>query len=316
MSPLFLARRVAALVATFIVASLAVFGILAVLPGKPAQVILGTQATPQSVKQLTAQLGLNKPLAQQYLDWMHGLVTLHLGNSYISHLPIGHELGQALGVTLPLIGFGILVGVLVAVPFGTLAANQQGNRAGLLLSGLSQLGIAIPNFVTGVVLILIFAVGFGVLPASGFTSWSTDPLLSLKSLVLPSITLGLVEAAILSRYVRSAVLDVQGSDYLRTARAKGFTRRRALRRHGTRNASIPLLTVLGLEIPSLIVGAVLVENVFTLPGIGTLLLQAAANRDLIVVEDITMLVVVLVLVINFLVDISYRLLDPRLGDEQ
>jgi peptide/nickel transport system permease protein len=312
-SLLLLARRLAALVATFIVASLAVFAILAVLPGKPAQVILGTQATPEAVKELTAQLGLDKPLWHQYLDWMHGLVTLHLGNSYISHMPIGHELDQALAVTLPLVGLGLLVGILLAVPFGTLAANQQGKRLGLLLSGSSQLGIAIPNFVTGVVLILIFAVKLGVLPASGFTTWSNDPLLALKSLVLPAITLGLVEGAILSRYVRSAVIDVQGSDYLRTARAKGFTRRRALRRHGTRNASIPLLTVLGLEIPSLIIGAVVVENVFTLPGIGTLLLQAAANRDLIVVQDITMLIVALVLVINFLIDVSYHVLDPRLG---
>ncbi len=313
MSPLFLARRLAALVGTFIVASLAVFGILAVLPGSPAQVILGTQATPEAVKQLTAQLGLDKPLWQQYLDWMHGLITLHLGNSYISHMGIGHELGAALAVTLPLVGFGILIGIVVAVPFGTVTARQQGRRLGTVLSGASQLGIAIPSFVTGVVLILVFAVALGVLPASGFTTWTDDPLLALKSLVLPAITLGLVEAAILSRYVRSAVLDVEASDYLRTARAKGFTRRRALRRHGARNASIPLLTVLGLEIPSLIVGAVVVENVFTLPGIGTLLLQAAANRDLIVVQDITMLVVVLVLLINFAIDLSYHALDPRVG---
>ena len=316
MSPLYVARRILALVLTFIVASIAVFAILNVLPGKPAEVILGTQATPAAVRQLTAQLGLNHSLVHQYLNWMHGLVTFKLGTSYISQLPIGQQLGQALGVTMPLVGFGILIGIIVGVGFGVISANTQGSRFGLLLTGFSQLGIAIPNFVIGVLLILIFAIKLSVLPATGFTAWSDDPLKSLQSLVLPAITLGLVEAAIISRYVRSTVLDVQSSDYLRTARAKGFTRRRALRRHGTRNVSIPLLTVLGLELPSLIVGAVVVEAVFTLPGIGTLLLHAAANRDLIIVQDVTMLVVVIVLIVNFLLDISYHLLDPRLQGAQ
>lgn len=309
----YLARRLATLVATLVAASLAVFGVLAILPGSPAQVILGTQATPASVSQLTRQLGLDKPLWQQYLDWIRSLVTMRLGNSYISQLPIGHQLAQALAVTAPLVGFGMLVGLAIALPFGVSAALARNRPSGSLITAASQVGIAVPNFIAGIVLILIFSVKLGWLPASGFVTWSSDPWLAFKSLLMPGIALGVVEGAVISRYVRSAVVDVLGSDYLRTARAKGLTRRQALRRHGFRNAAIPVLTVLGLEIPSLLVGAVVVESVFTLPGVGTLLLQAVANRDLIVVQDVVMLIAVTVLVVNFLVDLSYRLLDPRIG---
>jgi peptide/nickel transport system permease protein len=309
----YLARRVATLAATLVAASVAVFCLLAILPGKPAQVILGTQATPESVQQLTKQLGLDKPLSRQYLDWVHGLLTGSYGNSYISQLPIGHQIGQALAVTGPLILFGLVVGILVAVPFGVAAALLRRRAAGPLITAGSQIGIAVPNFIAGILLIYVFSVKLGWLPASGFVTWSQDPWQAFKSLVLPGIALGVVEGAVLSRYVRSAVLDVLRSDYLRTARAKGLSRRQALVRHGFRNGSIPVLTVLGLELPSLIVGAVVIENVFTLPGVGLLLLQAVDNRDLIVVEDVVMLVALTVLVVNFLVDLSYRLLDPRIG---
>lgn len=313
MNAAYFARRLATLVATLVAASLAIFGLLAVLPGKPAQVILGTQATPESVRELTRQLGLDEPLWRQYVDWIHGLVTVQLGDSYISQLPIGQQLDQALAVTAPLVGLGLVVGIAIAVPFGVAAAMTRRHVFGSLIAAGTQVGIAIPRFVAGLVLILIFAVKLGWLPASGFVPWSEDPWVAFKSLLLPGVALGVVEGALLSRYVRSAVLDVLGSDYLRTARAKGLTRAQALRRHGFRNAAMPVLTVLGLEIPALVVGAVVVESVFTLPGVGTLLLQAVANRDLIVVQDVVMLVALVVLVVNFLVDVSYRLLDPRMA---
>lgn len=309
----YLIRRISTLAATLVAASVVVFLLLAVLPGKPAQVILGTQATPQSVAQLTKQLGLDAPLWRQYVHWVHGLVTGHFGNSYISQLPIGHQIAQSLAVTAPLIVFGLIIGLAIAVPFGVAAALLRRRGTGALIASTTQIGIAVPNFIAGLVLILVFAVKLSWLPASGFVTWSSDPWLAFKSLVLPAVALGVVEGAVLSRYVRSAVLDVLRSDYLRTARAKGLNRRQALVRHGFRNGSIPVLTVLGLEIPSLIVGAVVVESVFTLPGVGTLLLQAVANRDLIVVEDIVMLIAVTVLAVNFLVDVTYRLLDPRIG---
>jgi peptide/nickel transport system permease protein len=283
-----------------------------VLPGKPAQVILGTQATPDSVKQLTKQLGLDEPLSLQYLHWIGNLVAGDFGKSYISQLPIGHQLAQALGVTAPLVGFGLVVGLLIAVPEGVAAALLHLRARGALITLTSQVGIAVPNFIAGIVLVLVFSVKLGWLPASGFTTWSEDPWLAFKSLLLPGVALGAVEGAVISRYVRSAVLDVLRSDYLRTARAKGLKRAQALVRHGFRNASIPVLTVVGLEIPSLVIGAVVVESVFTLPGVGTLLLQAVANRDLIVVQDVVMLIAIVVLVVNFLVDVSYRLFDPRI----
>jgi peptide/nickel transport system permease protein len=299
-------------VATLAAASLVVFLILAVLPGKPAQVILGTQATPDSVKQLTKQLGLDEPLSLQYLHWIGNLVAGDFGKSYISQLPIGHQLAQALGVTAPLVGFGLVVGLLIAVPAGVAGALLHRRAWGALITLTSQVGIAVPNFIAGIVLVLVFSVKLGWLPASGFTTWSEDPWLAFKSLLLPGVALGAVEGAVISRYVRSAVLDVLRSDYLRTARAKGLKRAQALVRHGFRNASIPVLTVVGLEIPSLVIGAVVVESVFTLPGVGTLLLQAVANRDLIVVQDVVMLIAIVVLVVNFLVDVSYRLIDPRI----
>jgi peptide/nickel transport system permease protein len=312
MTPRYLLRRLVTLIATLLAATLVVFSLLSILPGSPAQVILGTQATPEAVKALTQQLGLDHPLWRQYVHWLHGLVTLHLGNSYISQLPIGSQISRSLAVTGPLIGLGLLVGIVIAVPFGVAAALLRRNAAGAAITSLSQIGIAVPNFIVGLLLILVFAVKLGWLAASGFTPWSDNAWLAFKSLVLPAIALGLVEGALLSRYVRSAVLDVLRSDYLRTARAKGLSRRQALVRHGFRNGAIPVVTVVGLEIPSLIIGAVVIENVFTLPGVGTLLLQAVSNRDLLVVQDVVMLVAVVVLVVNFLVDASYRVLDPRL----
>jgi peptide/nickel transport system permease protein len=307
------ARRLLILAASLFAASLVVFGILAVLPGSPAQVILGTQATPEGVAQLTQQLGLDKPLITQYGHWAGGLLSGSLGNSYISSQPLGGELSAALAVTGPLILGGLLIGALLAVPLGALSAIRHDKLSGTVVSVASQLGIAIPTFVAGLLLILLFAVKVKFLPASGFPGWS-NPGGALRSLVLPSVVLGLAEGAILVRFIRAAVLEVLRSDYYRTARAKGLRPMQALRRHGTRNALIPVITVFGLEAGGLIVGAIVVENVFTLPGMGSLLLSAVGNRDRLLVQDIVLLVSAVVLVLNFLVDISYRLLDPRVGE--
>lgn len=308
---LYLARRLAILVFSLFGASIAVFGVLAVMPGNPAQVILGVQATPQSVRQMEAQLGLNKPLWHQYADWAGSLLSGHLGNSYISNQPIGGVLGPALQVTVPLIILGLIIGVLIAVPFGMVSALRADGVSGTVISIISQVGIAIPAFVSGIVLIILLAVKVHVFPTGGFVTWQTDPLQALRSLILPAIVLGLAEGAILIRFVRASVIEVLRSDYYRTARAKGLTPMAALRRHGTRNALIPVVTVFGLEMAGLIVGAIVVENVFTLPGVGSLLLSSVNNRDLLVVQDVVILVSAVVLVINFLVDLSYRALDPR-----
>jgi peptide/nickel transport system permease protein len=307
-------RRLLILAVSLFAASLLVFAILAVLPGSPAQVILGTQATPQSVAQLSAQLGLDKPLLTQYGDWAGGLLSGRLGTSYISSQPIGGQLSAALEVTGPLILGGLIVGMVIAVPLGMISAIRHDKISGTVVSVVSQLGIAIPTFVAGLLLILIFAVKVRFLPASGFPGWSASVSGSLRSLVLPSTVLGLAEGAILVRFIRASVLEVLRSDYYRTARAKGLRPMQALRRHGTRNALIPVITVFGLETGGLIVGAIVVENVFTLPGVGSLLLSGVNNRDLILVQDIVILASMVVLVLNFLVDVSYQLLDPRVGE--
>lgn len=308
----FLLRRLLTLVATLFAASVAVFALLSVLPGSPAEVVLGTSATPAAIKAKTIQLGLDHPLWLQYAHWAGGLLSGRLGTSYISQQPIGPEIGQALTVTGPLVGLGLAVGLVVGLTLGVLAALRHRGASGVLFSTVSQLGIAVPNFVAGILLLTIVTVKLGWLQGSSFNGWS-NPAQALESLVLPCIALGIAEGALLSRYVRTSVLDVLRSDYLRTARAKGLRSWQALIRHGLRNAALPVITVLGLELAGLLVGAVVVENVFTLPGLGTMLVEAINNRDLLVVEDIVMLIATTVLVVNLLADLSYRLLDPRLS---
>lgn len=309
----FLARRLAVLVVTLAVASAGVFGLLSILPGSPAEVILGTAATPASIKQLTAQLGLNQPIWQQYLHWAGGLLSGRLGTSYISQQPIGPEIGQTLTVTGPLVLLGLAVGLIVGLGLGILSARHHRGLLGSVFSTISQLGIAVPNYVAGILLLTIITVKLHWLTNSAWNGWSGGPGQALEALTLPCIALGLAEGAVLSRYVRASVIEVLHSDYLRTARAKGLRPGQALVRHGLRNAAVPVVTVLGLQIAGLLVGAIIVENVFTLPGLGTMLVQAIDNRDLIVVQDIVMLIVTTVLVVNLLVDISYRILDPRIA---
>ncbi len=308
----FLLRRLLTLLASLLVTSVLVFSLLSVLPGSPAQVVLGTDATPGAVAALTRHLGLDVPLWRQYARWAGGLVTFDLGTSYVSGQPIGPEIAQSLQVTGPLVGLGLLVGALLGGALGTASALRHTRLSGALLSSLGQLGVAVPNFVAGLLLVVLVGVKLGWLPTGGFTFWSADPLASLRELALPSLALALAEGAVLSRYVRSAVVEVLRSDYLRTARAKGLRTGQALLRHGLRNGALPLVTVAGLELAGLLVGAVVVETVFALPGLGTLLLNAVQNRDLNLVEDVVMLLAAVVLVVNVLVDVSYRLLDPRL----
>lgn len=304
--------RLAVLVASLAVSSVIVFGFMAVLPGSPARVALGVNATDEAVAELEREFGLDEPKLTQYWNWVSGLVRFDLGDSYISRAPIAPQIADRFQVTLWLVGCAILLAVLVAVPLGTLMAVRHRNLSGLLLSAFSQLGVAIPAFLAGLLLVAVFAVGLNWLPSSGWTPPAEDPAMFLRQLVLPVTALALVQSAVLARYVRSAVLDVMREDYVRTARAKGLTPMRALVRHGLRNAAIPVVTVLGLQLATLLVGAVVVERVFVVPGLGSGLLDAVANRDLIMVQDIVMLLVAAVLIINFVVDLLYLLIDPRL----
>ncbi len=305
-------RRLGILLATLLVSSVLVFAFMAVLPGDPARVALGVNASEDAVAQLRHQFGLDQPLITQYVDWMRGLLTFQLGDSYVSRAPIGPQVADRLQVTLWLVVTATVIAALIAVPFGVLAALRHRRPSGLALTALSQVGVAVPSFLAGILLITVFAVQLGWLPANGWTPPNVDPAMFVKQLILPALSLGLVQAAVLTRYVRSSILDVQGEDYMRTARAKGLSAATAMRRHGLRNAAIPVVTVLALQLATLLVGAVVVERVFVIPGLGSLLLDAVGQRDLKVVQDVVMLLVVAVLVVNVVVDLLYAVIDPRL----
>jgi peptide/nickel transport system permease protein len=305
-------QRVAILLASLAVSSVLVFAFMAVLPGDPARVALGVNASEEAVARLRAEFGLDRSLFVQYLDWVGGLLRFDLGMSYVSHAPIGALIADRLMVTLWLVGAAMVLALVIALPMGGLMAVRHRRPSGLALTALSQVGIAIPAFLAGILLVAVFAVKLRWLPANGWTPLAEDPVRFLKQLVLPTLALGLVQAAVVARYVRSAILDVLREDYLRTARAKGLKPIRALLRHGLRNAAIPVVTVLGLQLATLLIGAVVIERVFVIPGLGTLLLDSVSNRDLIMMQDVVMILVMAVLIVNFLVDLLYVLIDPRL----
>lgn len=307
-----LAQRFAVLLASLLVSSVVVFGFMRVLPGDPARVALGVNASDEAVAQLRTQFGLDRPAPVQYLDWILGLVTLDPGIEFISRAPIGPQVADRMLVTLWLVGAAMVLAVLVALPVGTWMAVRHRHADGVAASALSQIGVAVPAFLAAILLIALFAVRLGWLPSGGWVTPAEDPVQFARRLVLPAVSLALVQGAVLARYVRSSVLDVLREDYLRTARAKGLRPMPALARHGLRNAAVPVITVMGLQLATLLIGAVVVERVFVIPGLGSLLLDSVADRELLTVQTVVMVLVVAVLVINFVVDALYLLIDPRL----
>ena len=307
-----LLRRIGIFAVTIVVASMIVFGVMAVLPGDPAVVALGVNADPELLQQTREQFGLDRPLFEQYLSWAGGLLQGDFGISYVTDAPIGPLIVDRMLVTLWLVGLGLLVAVVFAVPLGVASAVWHRKARGTALAALSQAGMAVPAFVLAILLVSIFAVRLQWVESSGWVPPAEDPVEFLKQIALPVLSLGLVQAALLSRYVRSATLDVLREDYLRTARAKGLTPGRALVKHGLRNASIPVVTVLGLQIVALLVDAIIIEVIFVVPGLGSLLLESVSNRDLLTVQGVVMVIVGVVLVVNLLVDLLYVAIDPRL----
>lgn len=309
---IFLLRRLAALLLTLAATSLAIFLLMEVLPGDPASIMLGMEARPDTLAALKAELGLDRGMVERYFSWLHGLLTGDLGMSYTYRVPVGQLVAERMAVTLPLALMAILVAAGIGVPLGVLAASARGKLTDQLAQIFSQMGVAIPNFWIGLLLILSFALTLGWFPAGSFPGWKTGLPAALHALILPAIALGLPQAAILTRVTRSAVLEVLTEDYIRTAHAKGLARRVVLRRHALRNALIPVVTILGLQFSALIAGAILIENVFALAGLGRLIYQAMTQRDLIVVESVAMILASMVIIVNFCVDLAYGWLDPRL----
>ena len=312
---LLLIKRLTTFALTLAVASVVVFVVLELLPGNAAEVILGDTATPESVAALQAKLGLDRPPLQRYLDWTAGLLQGDTARSVSYDTPTAMLIAERMQVTLPLALMAMTLTVGIALTVGIYAAARH-NRAGdVAVMAASQIGIAIPNFWFAILLILVFAVHLQWVSAGGFPGWAVDDgggvWQGLKALILPAVALALVQAAILARVTRSAVLEVMREDFVRTARAKGLSRRQALWRHVLRNAMIPVLTVTGLQFANLLTGTIVVENVFVLPGLGRLVFQAIGNRDLVVVRDVVMLLAASVVLVNLVVDVMVALVDPR-----
>jgi peptide/nickel transport system permease protein len=308
----FLFKRFASLLLTLLAASVVVFTVLDILPGNAAEVMLGESATPQSVAALSAKLGLDRAPLVRYADWMRGLATGELGMSIAYDTPIAQLVGERLVVTVPLALLAMALTTAIAFALGLFAAARHGRAGDVGVMSASQVGIALPNFWFAILLIWLFAVKLRWFSAGGFPGWGEGAALALRSLVLPALALAVVQAAILARIVRSAVLDVLREDFVRTARAKGQSPRGVLWGHVLRNAMVPVLTVMGLQFANLLTGTVVIEQVFSLPGLGRLVFQAIANRDLPVVRNVVMLLAAMVVVINFVVDVLYVVIDPRL----
>ncbi|HZT18652.1 MAG TPA: ABC transporter permease [Dongiaceae bacterium] len=304
--------RLGSFLVTLFAASVVVFVVLDVLPGDPAAILLGVNARPDTLASLRHQLGLDRPLVVQYLDWIWGAVTGELGTSITYGVPVGQLIAERLAITVPLAALAIAISTTLALLLGTMAAARQGRAIDRAVSGFAQLGIAVPDFWIGLLLILLFSSTLHWFSAGGWSGWSGDPGQALKALLLPAIALALPQAGVLTRVTRAAVLDVLEEDFVRTARAKGLTRDAALWRHALPNALLPVVTIIGLQLSFLAAGAVLVENVFSLPGLGRLAYLALAQRDLVVLRDAVMLFAGMVILANFAVDLVYLALDPRL----
>jgi len=307
-------RRLLIFLASVVVASIGVFWLLSGL-GDPARIALGTSATDDAVASLRGEMGLNRSLLSQYLSWSGSALHGDFGASYLNRSAIGPQLFDRLSVTLLLVAGAVVLSLLIALPLGLLSALWHRRAAGWILSGLTQLGVAVPAFLVGILAVALFAVKLNWLPSGGYVVPATDPVGFLKVMILPWCSLGLVQGAVLTRYVRSAVLDEMGQDYLRTARSKGLTPLQALLRHGVRNAAIPVLTVLGVQLVTVLVGAVVIERVFVIPGIGSWLVESVGNQDILQVQAIVVTLVVIALAVSFVIDILYTLIDPRLRQQ-
>ncbi|QBF34180.1 ABC transporter permease [Thalassococcus sp. S3] len=305
-------KRLLSLIISLAVASLIIFFVIEVAPGDPASFMLGVNAQPETLAALRAELGLDVPKWQRYLDWVGGMLTGDFGTSYTYRTPVAEMVADRLWVSLPLALYALTLSTLIAFPAGIYAASRRGQAGDVTVMGATQLGVAIPNFWFAMMLVLVFAINLRWFSAGGFPGWDQGLWTGLHALTLPAIALALPQAAILARVMRSSLLDILGEDFMRTARAKGLSRRQALWRHGVRNALIPVLTIIGLQFSFLLAGAIIIEQVFYLPGLGRLIFQSISSRDLIVVESVVMLLVFAVILVNFLVDLAYAAVDPRL----
>ncbi|SCW39412.1 peptide/nickel transport system permease protein [Rhizobium mongolense subsp. loessense] len=307
-----LGRRLAGLILTLAAVSFLIFAVMDLLPGDPASIMLGTSATPETLTALRHELGLDQPLLFRYGQWVAGVFSGDLGHSYTYGVPVAGLILERLAVTMPLALLAIVLSVVIAVPLGTFAAARRDGIVDIIATLFSQVSIAVPAFWVALLLIILFSTTLGLMPAGGFPGWGAGLWPALQALVMPATALALPQAGVLTRVTRTAVLETLHEDFTRTAIAKGLSARAVLWRHVVPNALVPILTTLGLQFTFLVAGAVLVENVFNLPGLGRLAFQALSQRDIIAMQDVVLFFAALVVIMNFLVDMSYLAIDPRL----
>ncbi|MCY0149147.1 ABC transporter permease [Hoeflea sp. G2-23] len=305
-------RRFVSLSLSLVAASLVIFLVMEMVPGDPATFMMGLNADPAAVAALRSQLGLDGPLPLRYLSWVAGLLHGDFGVSYTYRVPVSELISERVMISLPLTLYALVLSTLIAFPAGILAAARRNSATDFSVMGVSQLGVAIPNFWFAMILVLVFAINLRWFSAGGFPGWESGFFPAIKALTLPAIALALPQASILARVMRSSLIDTLDEDFMRTARAKGLSRSQALWRHALRNALIPVLTIIGLQFSFLLAGGIIIENVFYLPGLGRLVFQAITQRDLIVVRSVVILLVFAVIVVTFLVDLAYAAADPRL----
>ncbi len=308
----YMIKRLVSLALSLVAASVVIFVVIEVVPGDPASFMLGLNAEPDTVAALRDSLGLNASAPVRYWQWITGLLQGEFGTSYTYKVPVRELIAERIWISLPLTIYALVLSTLIAFPVGVIAASRRNSPSDVSIMGVTQLGIAIPNFWFAMLLVLLFAINLRWFSAGGFPGWDEGFFACIKALTLPAIALALPQASILARVMRSSLLDTLGEDFVRTARAKGLNRRQALWRHALRNALIPVLTIIGLQFSFLLAGAIIIENVFFLPGIGRLVFQGITQRDLIVVKSVIFLLVFAVILVTFIVDMTYAIADPRL----
>jgi len=311
----YLLKRFFILLLTLLLVSMVIFAVLMVIPSDPAQIVLGIHATPETLQALRHKMGLDRPILVQYLSYIKNIMMGDLGRSITYDVSISSLIFFRLQVTVPLAILSMIFAILLSIPMGIYSALHRNRMGDYGIMVFSQIGLAVPAFWAGILLILLFAVTLHWFPAGGFQNWLPDPLRALKSLLLPALSLGFVRAAVLTRMTRSSMLEVLGEDYIRTARSKGLSKKRVVYKHAFRNAIIPVITIIGLQANDLLAGAIIIENVFHLPGIGRLVFEAIGQRDLPVIQGVVLFIATLIVVINFLIDVAYRYLDPRIRYE-
>ena len=305
-------RRLLLAVPVVLLVTIMVFSLMHMLPGDPATVILGQEATPEAVEALREELGLNKPIVIQYVEWLGGVLQGDLGRSLVDHSPVSDLIIQRLPTTIELTIGTFIVAIVIAIPAGILSATRPGSWVDYSSTMFALGGMSIPHFWLGMMFIVLFAVNLGWLPASGYVPFAEDPMANLAAMIMPMVATGLRESAILMRMMRSSLLEVMHADYIRTAYSKGLKEWVVIIRHALKNAMVPVVTTSGLIIAGLLGGLVITESIFSIPGFGKLIVESIYNRDFVTVQGAILVSALLVVVINLVVDILYVIIDPRI----